>query len=132
MSRVSWKQVGAPEHNLLSPAYITSSDRELVFTSGCVGTDSSQNLPECPVEQAKNAFENLSKVLEASGSSLDNVLKVLLFVRDPAIAPSVNRIYQKYFPGKPARSCIVVAFPDARIHVELECVAQTRTRSSKL
>lgn len=124
--------MGAPENSLLSPAYISSSQGELVFTSGCVGTDSDLNLPDCPVQQAKNAFENLSKVLEASGSSLDNVLKVLLFVRDPALGPIVNRVYREYFPGRPARSCIVVAFPNDKLQVELECVAQRHSRSSKL
>ncbi|GAV49011.1 hypothetical protein ZYGR_0N04160 [Zygosaccharomyces rouxii] len=131
MSRVDWNQLGT-SNPLLSPAFVVSSAHHLVFTSGCLGTDDQDQLPECPAEQTKNAFENLSKVLEASGSSLSSVIKVLLFVKDPALVPVVNRIYQKYFPEKPARSCIVVAFPNPKVQVELECVAVTKSRESKL
>ncbi|GAV53921.1 hypothetical protein ZYGR_0AK04230 [Zygosaccharomyces rouxii] len=132
MSRVDGNQLGT-SNPLLSPAFVVSPTQRLVFTSGCLGTDDQQELPECPAEQTKNAFENLAKVLKASGSSLDDVIKVLLFVRDPALVPVVNRIYQRYFPEKPARSCVVVKFPNPKVQVELECVAvaKPKPRESK-
>lgn len=132
MSKVGWNQLGIGSNSLLSPAFVVSPPHRLVFTSGCLGIDGQGQLSECPADQTKNAFENLERVLNASGSSLDSVIKVLLFVRDPALVPVVNRIYQTYFPEKPARSCVIVKFPDPRVQVELECVAVIQSRESKL
>lgn len=133
MSRVDWNQLGGSASNsVLSPAYVISPSQRLVITSGCLGTDDQERLPECPAEQTKNAIENLAKVLKASGSSLDDVVKVLLFVKDPALVGTVNQIYQKYFVTKPARSCVIVDFPNPKVQVELECVAVARPRESKL
>lgn len=132
MSRVDWSKLGAVKSPVLSPSFVASPNQPLVFTSGCLGTDEHNQLPDCLVQQTKNAFENLSKVLVASGSSLDNVIKVLLFVKESASVPLVNRIYQERFPEKPARSCVVVAFPNPKVQVELECVAVGKNRESKL
>ncbi|ODQ66618.1 YjgF-like protein [Nadsonia fulvescens var. elongata DSM 6958] len=103
-----------------------------VFTSGQVGTDANGNLPEDLAEQTRNAFANLKKVLEASGSGLDKILKVLLFISDGSYSSVVNKIYAETFPHKPARSCIVVSFPNKALKVELECVAEYEDLTPKL
>lgn len=122
--QIQWQEVGAAGHPLLSPGYVTAKDSQLLFTSGCVGTHpESGELPEDIESQTRNALENLKNVLKAGGSSIDKVLKVLIFVGDGTYAAGVNSVYKEYFPGKPARSCIVVAFPDPTLKVELECVA---------
>ncbi|SCV06064.1 LANO_0H21308g1_1 [Lachancea nothofagi CBS 11611] len=128
--KVAWKEVGPDAGiSILSPAYVTSGSENVVFTSGCVGVDAiSQELPEDLELQTRNALQNLSNVLKASGSSLDQVVKVLLFVADGSYASVVNRIYQEYFPNSPARSCIVVSFPNPKLKVELECVAAARKK----
>lgn len=122
-TQIQWEDVNGPSHSLLSPGYVTAKNSQLFFTSGCVGTDKSGKLAEGVEAQTKLALENLKVVLEAGGSSLSNVLKVLLFVGDGSYASAVNSVYQEYFPGRPGRSCVVVAFPDPAIKVELECVA---------
>ncbi|GAV55368.1 hypothetical protein ZYGR_0AS06920 [Zygosaccharomyces rouxii] len=126
-TQITWNQVGPlGGSNLLSPAYVTADAKKLIFTSGCVGTDpKTGTLAEELGQQVCNALENLKNVLKASGSSIDNVLKVLLFVADGSFAAPVNKIYQEYFPSAPARSCIVVSFPDPKLKVESECIAQT-------
>jgi 2-iminobutanoate/2-iminopropanoate deaminase len=123
--KIEWNQVGVTSgHALLSPGFICSKDEDILFTSGNVGTDpKSGEVPEDLRAQAKNALENLKTTLEAGGSSLDNVLKVLLFVADGSYAATVNEVYKEYFPGSPARSCIVVSFPDPKLKLELECIA---------
>lgn len=122
--QIQWEEVGASAHALLSPGYVTAKNSQTLYTSGCVGTDpKTGEIPECVESQTKNALENLKAVLEAGGSSMDNVLKILLFVGDGGYAASVNKVYKEYFPGKPARSCIVVSFPDPTIKVEMECIA---------
>ena len=114
-TQIQWEDVNGSSHSLLSPGYVTAKNSQLLFTSG--------KLAEGVEAQTKLALENLKVVLEAGGSSLSNVLKVLLFVGDGSYASAVNSVYQEYFPGRPGRSCVVVAFPDPAIKVELECVA---------
>lgn len=126
--KITWDQVGQPGSQLLSPAFVTSAGDQLVFTSGSVGTDAEGKLPSDLESQCRNAFQNLVTVLDKSGSSRDAVLKVLLFISDRAYASTVNRVYREFFPDQPARSCIVVAFPNDAIKVELECVAQVRRK----
>lgn len=133
MGKITWEQVGqsASSSPLLSPAFVTSAEGQLVFTSGAVGTDSLGQLPADLESQCKNAFRNLTNVLEKSGSSRDGILKVLLFISDKSYAATVNKIYKEFFPGQPARSCIVVAFPNEALKVELECVAQVTAQRKR-
>lgn len=119
--KITWEQIGAKPNSLLSPAYKSNGH---VFTSGNVGSDLEGNIPEDLEKQTELAIQNLIVTLEKSGSSIDKVMKVLLFVAHPTYAPVVNKVYAKYFVSQPARSCVVVLFPDARIKVELECVAE--------
>lgn len=132
VTKVTWDHVGQQGPQLLSPAFVADAGGRLVFTSGCVGTDAEGKLPNDLESQCRNAFTNLDTVLNKSGSSRDAILKVLLFVSDKAYASTVNRIYSEFFPNGPARSCIVVAFPNDALKVELECIAQVRKRWFKL
>lgn len=127
--QLSWEDIDRKGNSLLSPAYKSNGH---VFTSGCLGTDSSGSLPEDVTEQTENAILNLKHVLEVSGSSLDKVLKVLLFIGDRADQPAVNQVYKKYFTSHPARSCVIIGFPNPKVKVELECVAQYVDLSSNL
>jgi enamine deaminase RidA (YjgF/YER057c/UK114 family) len=129
VQKVTWKEVNQPSNSLLSPSMKSNGH---VFTSGCLGIDDNGNMPESVAEQTELAIKNLEKVLIASGSSLDKVLKVLLFVADGSYAAEVNKVYAKYFTTKPGRSCVVVGFPNPNIKVELECVAEYLELKPKL
>lgn len=126
---VSWEDLDQSGNKLLSPCVKSNGH---VFTSGCLGTDENGQLPDSVTEQTENAIKNLEKVLKASGSFLDKVLKVLLFVGDGSYGAEVNEVYAKYFTTKPGRSCIVVGFPNPKVKVELECVAEYLDLSPKL
>lgn len=129
ISKVSWEDLNKTGNKLLSPSVKSNGH---VFTSGSLGTDANGNLPESVTEQTENAIKNLEEVLKASDSSLDKVLKVLLFVADGAYAKEVNEVYKKYFTSQPSRSCIVVGFPNKDVKVEIECVAEYLDLSPKL
>lgn len=129
MQKTEWSQVGQKPIQVLSPAFVSNGH---VFTSGAVGFNADGSLPDGIKEQTHNAIQNLEKVLKASGSSLDKVMKVLLFISDRADGPIVNEIYHQYFPHAPARSCIMVQFPNANIKVELEAVAEVTDFKSNL
>ncbi|ODQ44183.1 hypothetical protein PICMEDRAFT_13736 [Pichia membranifaciens NRRL Y-2026] len=129
VTRVTWEQLNKAGNNLLSPSSVSNGR---VFTSGCLGTDAEGKMPESVAEQTKNAIESLGEVLKASGSSFDDVVKVLLFVGDASYVSEVNQIYSKYFTLRPARSCVVVGFPNPHVKVEIECVAEVSSLAAKL
>lgn len=129
VSRVTWEQLNKAGNSLLSPASVSKGR---VFTSGCLGTDAQGKMPESVAEQTKNAIESLGEVLKASGSSFDDVVKVLLFVGDASYVAEVNQIYSKYLTSRPARSCVVVGFPNPKVKVEIECVAEVSGLAAKL
>ncbi|KRW60949.1 RidA family protein [Pseudomonas sp. TTU2014-080ASC] len=72
--------------------------------------------------QAECAFENLKRVLETGGSSLDQVLKVTIFVTDMAYFPDVVELRKRYFsPPYPADSIVQVsalALPELMFEIE--------------
>ena len=58
--------------------------------------------------QTEQVMANIAAVLEASGSSFDQVIKTTCFLADIADFKAFNEIYAKYFTSKPARSCVAV------------------------
>jgi len=76
-------------------------------------------------EQTERILEMHKKNLESLGSSLENVLKVTVFLADVKTEKNaMNEVYAKYFPkDPPARSAVGVDFPDTQTRVEIELVA---------
>lgn len=97
----------------------------MVYTSGVIPVDpATGNIPEGSVEQAKQAFTNLSNLLEAAGTSTDNVIKTTVFIKEMNDFGKINEIYAKYFTGTfPARSCVEVARLPKDVLLEVEAVA---------
>lgn len=126
IEKLTWRELGVDEHPLLSPAYAVD---KFVFASGSVGAEEDGSFSKSVERQTELAIQALEKVLKATGSSLEQVIKVLLFVRNPEDAAKVNEVYGKYMKTKPARSCIAVIFPNPDILVELECVAVRNIKS---
>lgn len=121
MIQIKSSDIGRPE-GFNSAAYKSNG---LVYTSGNVGIDyTTGQYPESLEDQIHNAFQNLKGALEGSGSSIDKVIKVLLFINDGSYIEKVNELYQQVFISRPARSCVIVLFPNKNIKIELECVAE--------
>ena len=100
---------------------------ELIFTSGQIPADpaTGELAPGGIAQQTEQSLKNLSAVLEAAGSGLDQVIKTTCFLTDMADFAAFNAAYGKYFSDhKPARSTIAVkALPKGAL-VEIECVAE--------
>jgi 2-iminobutanoate/2-iminopropanoate deaminase len=115
-------KTGTP-NGIFSPAIITG---DLVYTSGQIGIDSKTGqLAEGFEAQLEQVFQNLTTVLEASGSSIDHVVKATVFLADMNDYNKLNELYSKKFKGDPpARSTVQVArLPrDARIEIEVVAV----------
>jgi len=97
----------------------------VVYTSGQLGVDpQTGKLADTVQAQAKQALENLSAVLAASGASLADVVKTTVFLKDMADFAAVNQIYAEFFTENcPARSCVQVAALPMGGLVEIEAVA---------
>lgn len=78
------------------------------------------------VEQTHQVFTNLKAVLAEAGSSLGQVVKTTVFIKDMNDFASLNEVYASYFGDhKPARSTVEVARLPKDAKVEIEVVALT-------
>ncbi len=74
-------------------------------------------------EQAERAIKNVGAILEEAGSDFRKVVKTTCFLSDIKDFAAFNAVYEKYFTGKPARSCFQVAALPKNALVEIEAVA---------
>ena len=98
----------------------------LVFTSGQIPINPESGLVEAETvtEQTEQVCKNIKAVLEASGSSLEKVVKTVCFLSDMGNFAAFNEVYAKYFTGKPARSCVAVKELPKNVLVEIDTVAE--------
>ncbi|QXQ06191.1 RidA family protein [Sphingosinicellaceae bacterium] len=105
----------------------------LVFISGQAGYDDAGLIVEGGfVAQGEQAFANLDRALRAANSSLDNVLKVTIFITDMDHFEAVVALRRKFFsPPYPADSLVgVKALYRPEALFEIEAVAATRSGAS--
>jgi 2-iminobutanoate/2-iminopropanoate deaminase len=98
----------------------------LVFCSGQVALDASTGelVGDSVADQTRKAMDNLKAVLEAAGTSFDNVVKVTAYLIDMNDFVEFNGVYGEYFTGEPpARATVGVAGLPKGARVEVECVA---------
>ena len=75
-------------------------------------------------EQTERVFKNLAAVLEASGSSLDQVVKTTVFLADMKEFAVMNDVYGRFFSSAPpARATVAAAGLPRDVRVEIEAVA---------
>lgn len=99
----------------------------LIFLSGQTPLDSSTGaLVKGGIqEQTKQCFKNLNAVLESCGLTLDDVIKVTVFLTDMADFKQMNEVYERQFSQPyPARSTIGVKQLPLDAQVEIEMIAK--------
>lgn len=99
---------------------------DLVFTSGQIPLDpkTGEIVSDDVKEQTKQCFENAKAILEEAGTSLENAIKLTVFIKDMNEFANINEVYASYFPeNKPARSCVEVARLPKDVKVEIEVIA---------
>ncbi len=99
----------------------------LLFLSGQIGSDASNKLvPGGLQAEARQALNNIKRVLEQNGSSLDRVVKCTVFLADMREWQDFNDIYVTYFRvRKPARSAMGATGLALGARVEIECIGVT-------
>jgi 2-iminobutanoate/2-iminopropanoate deaminase len=98
----------------------------MVFVSGTLGIDpdSGEMISGGIAAETRQALTNMARILEAGGSSLQNVVKTTVFMQDLAEFSEMNDVYAEFFSSEPpARSTVQVAALPMGAAVEIEAIA---------
>ena len=71
-------------------------------------------------EQAELVMKNIGEILKEAGITYEDVVKTTCFLADMADFAAFNAVYEKYFTGKPARSCVAVKQLPKNVLCEVE------------
>ena len=73
--------------------------------------------------QAEQAIKNVGAILAEAGCGYEDVVKTTCFLADMADFATFNAVYEKYFTGKPVRSCVAVKQLPKNVLCEVEVIA---------
>jgi 2-iminobutanoate/2-iminopropanoate deaminase len=99
---------------------------DFVFVSGQIGMAPGSSVLEDGIEaQTAQVFANLKAILEASGSSLERIVKTTVFLADFGDFPRMNEVYARHVGDvPPARSTFQVAKLPSNALVEIEAIGR--------
>jgi len=98
----------------------------LIFTSGQIAIDpaSAQIVAGDVSSQTDRVLKNLSAILQASGSTMEKVLRCTVFLKNMGDFAAMNEVYGRYFKqSPPARSTVEVARLPKDVLVEIDVIA---------
>lgn len=103
----------------------------MLYLAGQIGTDASANgavVSGGIAAETKQTLDNIKQVLEASGSSMERVVKCTVFMADMKEWDAMNAVYRTYFtaPNFPARSAFGANGLALNARVEIECLATVK------
>ena len=122
-------KTGAPPQGIYSPAIVARGT--MVFISGQGPVDENGEFQFGSFEeQAKLTFDNVTKLLEAAGTSWANVVRTGVYLADLANFGKMNEIYQHYLTEPyPARTTVQAGLPP-RMEIEVDCIALVPEKGS--
>ena len=100
---------------------------ELVFTSGQIGIEpnSGQLITDDFRSEVLQVLNNISAVLEAGGSNIQNAIKLTVFLIDLSNSKIVNDIFVDFFNGNyPARSVVQISALPLNANIEIEAIGK--------
>ena len=97
----------------------------MIYTSGVIPVNpATGEIPEGPEAQARQVMENVKNLVEAAGSSMDKVIKTLVFIKNMDDFAKINAVYSEYFKENcPARACVEVARLPKDVLLEMDAIA---------
>ena len=109
----------------IGPYSQASEVNGIVYTSGQIPVNpATGQIPEGAAAQAQQAFTNVTNLLAAAGTSMENVIKTTVFIKNMDDFAIINEVYAKYFPSPyPSRSCVEVARLPKDVLLEVEAIA---------
>ncbi|MEO8097130.1 MAG: RidA family protein [Acidobacteriota bacterium] len=122
------KKIISTEHapQAIGPYSQAAVSNGFAFLSGQIALDAStgQTVAGGIAEQTAQVLENLKAVLEASGSSLAQVVKTTVYLKDMGEFAAMNDVYARYFTeNPPARATVEAARLPRDVRVEIDCIA---------
>ncbi len=75
--------------------------------------------------QAEQVMKNVGEILKEAGTDYEKVVKTTCFLAEMSDFAAFNSVYEKYFTGKPARSCVAVKELPKNVLCEVEVIAVT-------
>ena len=119
-----------PQKEIISTDKITAGNAplsqgvrygNLIFVQGCTGRHPTDNSVGADIrEQTRYALQRISAILEAAGSSLDQVMTNTCYVTNRDDLAGFNEVYAEFFPAdRPARTTVIVNFgaPDNLVEI---------------
>lgn len=97
-----------------------------VYVSGqaALNPETSKPIGGTVAEETRRTIQNVKAILEASGASLNDVVKCSVFLADIRDFAQMNAVYAEYFgEAKPARTTVQAVLPAAGLKVEIDCIA---------
>lgn len=97
----------------------------LIFTSGQLPLNPQSGELVADIEGAtKQSLDNVKAILESAGTTMDKIIKTVVFLRDMNDFAAMNAVYATYFPNNPpARSAVQVARLPKDAILEIEAIA---------
>ncbi len=97
----------------------------MVYTSGQIPMTAEGELVSGDIhDQVRQILNNLEQVLEAAGSSLQQIIKTTIYLTDMDDFIAVNTVYGEYFSGSyPARTTVAVKTLPKNVDVEIDAIA---------
>ena len=127
---MSIKRYGTPTKPGALPFSKAAGADGWLFVSGQVPRDADGEIVTGNITvQARVTLENLKKVLESAGYSLEDVVRVNVFLDDPRDFAGFNKVYAQFFTAEhaPARVCVqAMMMSDLRVESRLHCHKKTK------
>ncbi|MEJ7620635.1 MAG: Rid family detoxifying hydrolase [Aquificaceae bacterium] len=104
-----------------------------LFLSGQIGIDpNTGKLREGFTDQVKQVFDNIEAILQAGGAGKENIVRVVVYLKDISLFKEFNALYEDFFrdvPVKPVRTTVEVSgLPlDALVEIEITALVKEKT-----
>jgi len=114
---------GVPKPQASYSTYTRFGD--LIFVAGQVGVEpETGRIPSSFADQLRLVLDHIRNILDSTGSSMDQILKMTVFLKDRVYRTEYDEIFRTYFKGGfPARSTIVADLMGEDFLVEIEAIA---------
>jgi len=111
--------------NLGVPLCAAVKANGFIFCSGAVAFDPDKggNQHGTTESETRVTLQNLKRILEANGSSMDRIVKVGVFIDTMVEFENMNRAYREFFPENPPARTTVACQLGWGVRVEIDCVA---------
>lgn len=109
----------------IGPYSVAVSYGDLIFTCGQIPLDTQGNIIGTDIKtQTRQTIENLKNILEENNSSIEQVIKTTVYLKDMAEFAEMNEIYNEYFSeSAPARSTLEAARLPKDVKIEMDIIA---------